>query len=57
MGAVTINPGRFFKAEDVATEAALAKHHAKNSWNGLFVLGVPIPSDAAGRLTGLTTSS
>lgn len=39
IGAVVISPGKMAKAEDVATEAALAKHHAKSSSNGFFILG------------------
>ena len=38
IGAVPVRPGRFLKAEDVANEAAQAKHHAKMSGTGLFVL-------------------
>ncbi len=39
IGAVVADPGHFLKAEDVATGAAEAKHHAKKAGNGLFVLG------------------
>jgi EAL domain-containing protein (putative c-di-GMP-specific phosphodiesterase class I)/GGDEF domain-containing protein len=39
IGAVVADPGHFLKAEDVATGAAEAKHHAKNAASGLFVLG------------------
>ena len=39
IGAVVVQPGRFVWAEDVATAAALAKHHAKAAGNGLFVHG------------------
>jgi EAL domain-containing protein (putative c-di-GMP-specific phosphodiesterase class I)/GGDEF domain-containing protein len=39
IGAVVAEPGHFLKAEDVATGAAEAKHHAKKAGNGLFVLG------------------
>ena len=39
IGAVVVQPGSFVRAEDVATAAALAKHHAKTSGNGLFVDG------------------
>jgi hypothetical protein len=39
IGAVIVQPGRFRRAEEVASEAAVAKHHAKSSGRGLKVLG------------------
>lgn len=40
IGAVMVRIGSYERAEDVASAAALAKHHAKTSGSGLFVLGV-----------------
>lgn len=42
IGAVVIATGDFLRAEEVATRAALAKHHAKSSVGGLFVLDAPL---------------
>jgi GGDEF domain-containing protein len=39
IGAVMVRIGSYERAEDVASAAALAKHHAKTSGSGLFVLG------------------
>jgi diguanylate cyclase (GGDEF)-like protein len=39
IGAVLVQPGHFARVEEVATEAALAKHHAKTAKTGLFILG------------------
>ena len=40
IGAVAVRLGRYHRAEDVASAAALAKHQAKTSGSGgLFVLG------------------
>lgn len=38
IGAVMVQSGALLRAEDVATRAALAKHHAKSDPNGLCVL-------------------
>jgi GGDEF domain-containing protein len=37
IGAVSINPHQFVNAEQVASVAALAKHHAKTEGKGLVV--------------------
>ncbi len=42
IGAVVVPRGRVARAEEVATEAALAKHHAKISGSGFFILGQSI---------------
>ena len=39
IGAVRIHGGQFRKADEIATQAALAKHEAKKSGDGLFILG------------------
>ena len=39
IGAVAVRVGRYQRAENVASDAALAKHRAKSSGDGLFVLG------------------
>ncbi len=39
IGAVIVHSETFLRAQDVASRAALAKHHAKSDLNGLFVLG------------------
>jgi EAL domain-containing protein (putative c-di-GMP-specific phosphodiesterase class I)/GGDEF domain-containing protein len=57
IGAVKVRPGRFVRAEEVASEAALAKHHAKTRLSGnegdvgkgLFVLGQAVSPETAGR--------
>ncbi|HEY2465375.1 MAG TPA: phosphodiesterase [Steroidobacteraceae bacterium] len=50
IGALRVTPGEFDSPEDVATAAAAAKHQAKRSNAGLFVLD----SGAAARLGGRT---
>lgn len=37
IGAVVVQPGQFMSAEQVASEAALAKHEAKSSADGLYL--------------------
>ena len=44
VGAVVVRPGTFLKAEDVASEAALAKRHAKTSHRGFYILGDAAPA-------------
>ena len=39
IGAVVVQSGRFKRAEEVASEAAIAKHHAKSSGRGFVVMG------------------
>jgi len=43
IGAVMVRVGLYDRAEDVASAAAVAKHHAKTSGSGLFVLGTVLP--------------
>ena len=47
IGAVMVRPGSYERAEDVASAAALAKHHAKTSGSGLFVLGATASRQAS----------
>ena len=47
VGAVVIPIGVFRRAEDVASRAAMAKHHAKSVPGGLYVLPEPDRSDSA----------
>ncbi len=44
VGCVVVHPGRFKRAEQVASEAAVAKHQAKSSGLGMIVIGeAPVP--------------
>jgi GGDEF domain-containing protein len=48
IGAVEVGAGVYMRAEDVATRAALAKHRAKSSADGLCVLeDATVPANAA----------
>jgi hypothetical protein len=42
IGAVSVRPGRFSRAKDVATAAAAAKRAAKHEPGGFFVQGMPM---------------
>ena len=48
VGVVRVHPGQYRRAEAVASAAALAKHHAKQSAQGLYLLDGAPPSAAAG---------
>ena len=46
IGAVMVRVRSYERAEDVASAAAMAKHHAKTSGSGLFELGAPASRQA-----------